>query len=113
MSVSQGISALWPIFIPQLPVYLALLVGIVLALVFWRRHPTVSLLAVIAFVLLLIVSVVGTFLSAYLPIALQRQGVGTADVGYTVGIVNLVGSVVAGGAWAALLVAFFIGRRRA
>jgi hypothetical protein len=105
--------ALWPIFIPQLPVYLALLAGIVLALVFWRRHPTVSLLGVIAFVLLLIVGVVGTFLSAYLPITLQRQGLRAADIGYTIGIINLVASVVAAGAWAALLVAFFIGRRRA
>lgn len=37
-----------PGLLPQLPLYLAWLVGIVLALMRWRRHPRVSLLVVAA-----------------------------------------------------------------
>ncbi len=53
----------WTQFLPQLPIYLVWLIGLLLALVNWRRHPRPSLLAFIAFVLFLVSAMTGTLLT--------------------------------------------------
>ena len=113
MSLGRAIEALWPIFIPQAPLYLAWIVGIVLALAFWRRHPGISLLAVLGFALLLIVTAAATFLGAYWPLLLREQGKLASEIALTMGIANVVAGAVAAVAWVLLLIALFAGRRRA
>ena len=56
---SRWFTLLLPQLLVQLPLWVAWLVGIVLALVFWRKHPRPSMLALIAVVLLLLQSLVG------------------------------------------------------
>lgn len=113
MSIGEGIAALWPIFIPQIPQYLVWLTGMVLALVFWRKHQRVSLLALLGFALLLIVSLVGTYLGSYLPISLRAQGMTTPQISRTIGFASLAVGLAAAAAWVLLVVALFIGRPRA
>ena len=112
MTVAQGIGVLWPIFIGQLPLYIVWLAGMVLALVFWRKHPAVSLLAFLGFALLLVTTVIGTFLGAYLPMSLREQGMTGVQVNRVVGITNLIVIFVAAGAWVLIVVALFVGRPR-
>jgi hypothetical protein len=50
--------------LPQIPVFLVWLVAIILALVFWKRHPTVSLLVVIALFVFLVLSAADTFFTS-------------------------------------------------
>ena len=45
-------SGLLVAILAQTPVYLVLLVGVILAFVGWKNHPSVSLVALIAFVVL-------------------------------------------------------------
>lgn len=56
----------------QIPTALTLLAGVVLALVFWRRHPMVSLFALIAFAVVLGDILVGPALSVGLSQLLMR-----------------------------------------
>jgi hypothetical protein len=50
---------------PLLPIWLVWVVGIVLAVVFWRKHPMPSLLALLALLLMLLQSVFGTLASIW------------------------------------------------
>jgi hypothetical protein len=61
-STSDLLRLLWMQFLPQVPLYLVWLVGMLLALTRWRRHPTPSLLALIAFALFLMSAISGTLL---------------------------------------------------
>lgn len=112
MTVAQWIGVLWPIFIAQLPLYIVWIVGMILALVFWRKHPRVSLLALLGFALLLAVSLVGTFFSAYWPISLRNQGMTGVEIGRIIGIANLAVGVAGAGAWVLIVIALFVGRPR-
>jgi len=95
----------WSYFLPQLPFYLVWLVGMLLALVRWRRHPTVSLLALLAFILFLTASMVGTFLSVW-ALVLQRD---STDVNraWTLSLITLGRTVAGTVAWILLLLALF------
>jgi len=65
----------------RLPVYLVWLAGIIAALVFWRRHPRVSLLAISGFLIMLLTSVVGGSITAVLPQWLVDRGVAVRQIG--------------------------------
>ena len=49
-------SGLFVAILTQTPVYLVWLTGVVLALVGWKKHPSVSLVALIAFVVLFLLA---------------------------------------------------------
>ncbi len=42
------------LMLPRVPFLLAYLVGVILAIVFWNRHPPVSLMALLGFLILLV-----------------------------------------------------------
>jgi hypothetical protein len=56
------------------PWFLVELVGVILALVWWRRHPRVSFLTLLAIGLSVSVAVGGSFLFAWLPDHLRQSG---------------------------------------
>ncbi len=67
-------------FLTQLPIILVLLIGFILSLVYWRRHPKVSLLTAIATVGILASLLTRTFLNTWLPMTLYQQGWNTSQV---------------------------------
>ena len=91
----------------QLPVILIWLVGIVLAVTRWQRHPKVSLLALIALVLALLETIVNGFLSVWIPVMLTEQGVSTAQMGTVFGIWRFISSIVGAVIWGLVLAAIF------
>ncbi len=94
-------------YLIQLPVLIVWLVGGVLALVHWRRHPRVSLLALIALGVFFIQMLVGTYLSIWLPMTLVRQGMSAAQMGLIMMARGVVQSLVSAVAWALLIAAVF------
>jgi hypothetical protein len=95
----------------QIPHLVALIVGIVLALVTWKRNPTPSLLAVISFGLSLILLILYVGL-ANLPIAMNRYGYSLARVGVVMGIIGIILSFFQAAAWGLIIAAIFSNRRK-
>lgn len=91
----------------QLPLYLTWVAGIVLALVFWRRHPRVSLLAALAFAVLLTNSVIGNYLAASLPLMLHERGLTLNQLGPLLFARGMVQSVISAAATGLLIAAAF------
>ena len=90
----------------QLPIILVWLVGIILALVFWRRHPIVSAMTLIAFIGFLILSFIGAWLNIWLPITLQEQGLSAEQISIIFTIRGAINALVYTFLW--ILVAFAI-----
>jgi MFS family permease len=86
------------------------LVGVILALVWWRRHPRVSLLTLLAFGLLASLAVGGSFLFAWLPDHLEQRGWKFAEIGALYMVIALIRSTLSAVALALLLSAIFAGR---
>jgi len=98
-------------FVSQLPVLLAWLAGVGLALLHWRRNPRVALLALIAFILLLTLQLVGGYLDTQLPTALSGVAGGNPGLALTLSACGQ--SAGAALAWVLILIALFGGRGRA
>lgn len=100
-------AAALPLYLGQLPIYLIWLAGIVLSVMYRRKYPKVSLLAGIAFVVLLISSLISNYLAMWLPFVL----IGSPNRSTILAINALVQSLIQAVAWGLVLVAIF-GRRR-
>ena len=98
------------ILINSAPKYLALLTGIVIALVKWRDHPQVSMLALVGLGLGLLIGIVGAMVSVWLPIELQHAGKTIEEVGITMGLVGLARATAEAVSLALVITAIFIGR---
>ena len=94
----------------QLPVILVWLVGSILSLSYWRRHPRVSRLTLIAIAVLFVESLAGTYLSFGLPLMLSERGWHSSRLGIFLSTVGFVRALVRAGSWGLLLSAIF-GRR--
>jgi hypothetical protein len=100
-------------FLTWLPLYLLWLLGIILALVRWQRHPTVSILAGLAFVILIVNSMASTFTTAWLPGYLQTgQNYSAEQVASVLLVVRVFFNLISALAWALILVAIFAERNR-
>src|SRR5262249_40614246 len=96
------------LYLIQLPLYGVYLVGLILALARWRRHPTVSLLAAAAFAIFLLKAPFFTFLRAWLPLYLREdRGVNFETVGWALSAVNGIDLLLSAAAWVLLLFALF------
>lgn len=93
--------------LPQLPLILVWLVGIVLAVTRWQRHPKVSMLALIALILTLLETIVSNFLSIWLPIMLTEQGTSATQIGTIFGVWRFIASLVGAVIWGLVLAAIF------
>lgn len=99
--------SIFPALLIHLPVILVWLAGMILAIIYWKRHPWVSLLTFIAVTGILITSLVDTYLGMWLPILLQQQGFSINQVGIVMGIRGLISSLMTAGFWILLLAAIF------
>jgi membrane protein YdbS with pleckstrin-like domain len=79
----------------QLPVYLVWLVGIILALVGWKKHASVSLVALIGFVVLFL-------LALFTQLTTAHHGVNWSQVG-----IAFLEALIRAGAWGLVLAAMF------
>lgn len=106
---------LFTVFLTQLatdcPVLLAYVIGLILGLALWRRFPRPCLLVGIAMAVAVSVSIIATFLYAYLPFAMDQfhWHHDQLDQMYTlVGLASSLGHAVA---VAMMLTAVFVSRR--
>ncbi|MGD0878572.1 MAG: hypothetical protein ABSA01_10550 [Anaerolineales bacterium] len=88
-------SGLFVAILTQIPVYLVWLVGVILAFVGWKKHPSVSLVALIAFVVLFFLDLMALIIDA-------RNGM----IGSRPGIAFLE-ALIRAGAWGLVLAAVF------
>jgi hypothetical protein len=94
-------------YLGMLPYAIVWVIGIVLSLVYWRRHPRVSRLTLVAMVGFLITSFISTYLRIWLPVRVQERGLSTVHLGNAYTIINVVSSLVSAGLWVMLLSALF------
>jgi hypothetical protein len=93
------------------PLLLVYFVGLILALVFWRRCPTPSLLVVIASVLLLLVTVTNICVYQYLLQSRVELGWTHEKLGWALTIVSLTSSSFRAAGMGLILAAVFLQRR--
>jgi hypothetical protein len=85
--------------------------GLVLALVWWRRHPAVSLLTVLAIGMWILLAVGGSFLFAWLPEHLREErGWSFAEARALLNGIAMARNAISAGAGVLLFVALFWGR---
>ncbi len=99
-------------YLIQLPLFLVWLAGLILAVVFWKRHPRVSLLAVIALAGFLLVTAANIFLNLWLGLGLDRLGLSPAQIGLVYLVRNIVDGLLAAGLWGLVLAAIFAWRKQ-
>ena len=88
-------------FVYQIPIFLVWLIGVVVAVVRWRRHPRPSLLLIIAVAILFLRALI-------LPVvtfSVVHGGMPPARAGFVNGLISLGSMVVAAVAWILLLAA--------
>ncbi len=88
----------------QVPVFLVWLVGLVLALVRWKRHPKVSLLTCIAFVMFFAEIPFFFYLNFYLD---WKMLVPISSLELVSTVINIIESLISAAAWGLLLAAVF------
>jgi hypothetical protein len=91
----------------QLPLFLVWLAGIILAIMRWQRHPRVSLLVLIALILILIETIINSFLGIWIPLMLSQQGATPGQMGTILAIWRLFASILGAVTWGLVLVAVF------
>jgi len=91
------------------PLYIAWLVGLILAIVNWKKMPRASLFTVIAFGLFL-VNVAGNVFWMNYSISEHEKGVSYATIGIVTAGINFI-SILLASAWWGLLLAAIFGRR--
>jgi hypothetical protein len=90
------------------PLVLVCLLGLIFAIIRWRRHPRVSLFAGLGCALLLVSSIVGSLAFGW---AQHRMMTGTAaEVGAFFTLIGIMRSVVSTAGFVFLLLAIFSGR---
>jgi len=95
----------------QLPVLIAMLVGIIIAIATWKRNPKSSLFALIAIVLFFILRVLGAVMNL-LPYMLSRQlDLFPSQIGFFSTVSGVILNILDAGAWGLLLAAIFSGRK--
>jgi xanthosine utilization system XapX-like protein len=95
------LSQIWNV--PFLIVYC---VGIVFALLFWNRHPAVSILSIVAFLILIGSQVLGIGTQFWMTGASTR-GMSSQEIGQFLSIIGIVRAVLGTVAWILLITALF------
>ncbi len=103
---------LFTAFFFQTPVYALWLAGIVLSLLFWRRHPRTSVFALAAFTILLLTGIVSQFLTTWLPMDARATGGPVVRVAIAITIISVVHTLLDAVAFGLILAAIFSGRKQ-
>jgi hypothetical protein len=104
-------SAVLGILAVQIPYLVALIAGIVIASMTWKRNPTPSLLAVIGFATSLVLLIFSSLL-ATLPIIGTRNGYSLVNIGLMIGVIAFVLSFFQAAAWGLTIAAIFSNRKK-
>ncbi len=102
----------WGSLLAQTPVYLVWLVGLILALLRWSRHPRVSLLVAVATGIFLVSGVGVLLFNAFLPAIAHNTGTTMRAIGILIGAVSI-GRVLLSVVGFSLLIAAALGWREA
>ena len=87
------------------------LVGVILSIVYWQRHPKVSRLTLTALAIFFVESMVSAYANLYVPLMLRDQGWTNGQLGTLYyPIKSVVASLIQAVAWGLILAALF-GRR--
>jgi hypothetical protein len=89
---------------PQIPLIVVWFVGIILALVYWKRHPAVSFLMLASMVLLIISALFNVFMVGILPVSF---GINMRSLSMVLGIGRVFNVIVEISAWIMLIIALF------
>jgi hypothetical protein len=92
---------------PSVPICLVWLVAIVLALIRWQRHPSVSLFTCLGSVVLLVAIVGGNMMSFYLIRQQSASGWSSSQVSTMLSVIGFARSFLAVGGYVLLLIAVF------
>ena len=91
----------------QVPYYLAWLAGMVLCLVRWQKHPMVSLLALLAFTLFFVQSLIGTAVWWWLIVQRQQAAWSESQFSLYLALQGGIRTAVSTAGYVLLLVALF------
>jgi hypothetical protein len=93
----------------RLPMLVIWIIGLSLAISRRHRHPKVSRLAAIAFVILILISIIDAFVMAIVPMMLMRDGMSgyTQRIGIFYSVKGAIQTIINGIAWALLVAAIF------
>jgi len=92
------------------PLYIAWLVGLILAIVNWKKIPKPSLLTIIAIVSLFLFSVAYGIFSMNYPISAYEKGISSTQISNVVQVVNFINNLLTAACLGLILAAIF-GRR--
>lgn len=109
MSINDSLSSILRLLFVHLsstPLYIALIIGIVVALRQRAAYPASTRLALIGFSLALGGALVFTTINALLPLWLFSSGISASTLGVYVGAIGFVGILVQTTAWGCLIAAF-------
>lgn len=105
--ITEILPAIFLQYAAQAPLYLIWLIGIVLATLRMQRHPRVSTLVIIALILFILQSLIGTALSIWLPLTLRDGGLSASDIGSVFAFIGVFQTLVSAAGWICLLIALF------
>lgn len=94
----------------QSPIIIVVIVGIILAIVRWRRHSTVSLITIVCLAFLLIHIFVFSAVFTFLPFILNRTGVETDSYRFIFQVVSFISILIDAIIFALLLAAALMKR---
>ena len=105
-------SAIVAVFAAQLPFYLVWLVGLILAIVFWKKQPKASLLAVLGLAGIFILNVLSIYINTFLSMDLYKSGMTAAEVGRAMALRTIVFNILGAGFWGMIISSIFVDRKR-
>ena len=92
----------------QLPIILVWAAGLVIALVRWKEHPRVSVLALIAFSVLMLQLLIDTYLNVWMPRWLyETRGSSNNEVANFLLVKGVVSNLIRMGLWGLVIIALF------
>ena len=111
--MAPRLSIILGVYVFQIPFYLVWLAGLILAIVFWKRHPKASLLAVIGLAGIFLLNVISVYTSTFLSMDLYTKGLSTVEIGRTLSIRTIVSNILTAGCWGLVIASIFVGRKQA
>lgn len=106
------LQSLLPVLLAQIPTLLVMLVGAILAVIFWRRNAKVSLLVIVGLALSFVVRVGGALQSALVSFLVNTRGWGSQQIGVLASCLGIVWSLLSALALGLLLGAAFGWRKK-
>ncbi|HEU0178929.1 MAG TPA: hypothetical protein VFV58_32085 [Blastocatellia bacterium] len=91
----------------SLPVIIVWVIGIAMALSRWRRHPRVSLFALIGCAVMIVNSIVSRVVTISLPVTMAHRGWTYSQLGPIFTAIGVVSALISAGAWALVICAIF------